>query len=635
MSDSDSGDMERGIAQVMNRLAPGAVFTYAGTDMSMQVTDWQRRPLEGVNKERVADHLAGRVEGFRNADRPRWADIRERDMDFFRPIASDDDTRSIGVMGEFFPLTAVCRECDAVTHRNSPRGLRHTDGRCPSGSCNGGLQQLQFALVHECGALTNITPSGCPNHGQDAVYLKKGSPEEMRTWAFRCRRCSAYDESLNGPCSECGDFIPSATPLQAGSVYYPQRDSMVEIPPLGLADDQELPYGEPWARVLIAGFLGEPDFISEGVLPEEVALHEGMSTEDIQGFIDQGVDRDTLMDILESASPGGGYSRNAVTALTEDRLDLPTGREWYTLVSHQLFTFLRCTSTDGSELDSDDDLGRQPSSTSLASFIHDDSFTEKHPEARFYRQQLSNIGVADAWVIDNFPLLNLLFGYSRGTPTAGETDLRHFDHPYDASTLTVYGDRSPSEAIVLELDRAAIIRWLIQDGPLDRADAPDLEDESALKQWFLENIDPRQTQDPFTSMDDGMTAITYRLIHSMSHALMRNASDQCGLGGDSISEMILPNVPAIILYASSMKHFALGGMFTLFKTRINDWVEDTREFTEQCIYDPACRTADRGAACHACLHVSEFNCEYFNEQLDRRLLVGDDAEGIGSFWDMD
>ncbi|RLM48669.1 hypothetical protein DVK06_17590, partial [Halorubrum sp. Atlit-28R] len=37
-----------------------------------------------------------------------------------------------------------------------------------------------------------------------------------------------------------------------------------------------------------------------------------------------------------------------------------------------------------------------------------------------------------------------------------------------------------------------------------------------------------------------------------------------------------------------------------------------------------------GAACDACIHISETSCEYFNHALDRRLLEGGD--GLVGFW---
>jgi hypothetical protein len=112
---------------------------------------------------------------------------------------------------------------------------------------------------------------------------------------------------------------------------------------------------------------------------------------------------------------------------------------------------------------------------------------------------------------------------------------------------------------------------------------------------------------------------------------MNTASNQCGLDSDSISEMLLPTVPAIVLYAKSTEHFALGGMFTLFKTRLDKWIREAKAHASRCIYDPACLKGEDEAACHACMHVSEFTCDFYNNALDRRMLVGD-GNNPPPFW---
>jgi hypothetical protein len=625
MSFDEGAEMERGIAQVMNTMAPGAVFSYARRGVTMRVVDWDHKPLDVADADRIVDRVAGQVESFRNGTDVPWGDLRDRDVSFYRVTS---------VEGEFFPLTVVCKRCNAVTFRDTAGGLAQIDGSCPRDHCDGGLQQLQFVLVHDCGALSNIEPSPCQDHGWDYVHLNRGAPEDLRTWSFRCRvdGCS-FESDLGGPCDGCGDYVSFPTPVEAGSVHYAQRDAFAEIPMVEVKQG-DVPYGEEWSRVLMAGYLGDPDYRSEGVTPERVALNPGLSPEKIDEYIQKlGEDnRETVLDMVEDMTPGPGYGRNTVVRMNRDDITAPDDREWHTLVADQLFTFLRCTEPYAGDEDDLEDIETQPTTHSLDHYLEQDDFVEKHLEAKFYRKNLRTLGIADAWVVDNFPLLNILFGYTRDSPSAGQTDLRSFEHPYDDEAVPIYGDRSPSEAIVLRLDRQRIVEWLLTNGSLVAADAPETDDETELKCWFLENIDPREVQNPFSSIDDEITEEVYTLIHSLSHALMSTASDQCGLDSDSISELILPNVPAIVLYAKSMEHFALGGMFTLFKTRINDWVEDTKEYTEDCIYDPACQSSTGGAACHACLHVAEFTCEYYNQTLDRNVLVG--STSVDPFWNL-
>lgn len=340
--------------------------------------------------------------------------------------------------------------------------------------------------------------------------------------------------------------------------------------------------------------------------------------------------------MLLQARMGGAPTRGKVVAQNSGRVTVPASDQEeeaaYTAISHELFTFLRSTNgyEGGGMRDSIAD--RHPTPRNLSEFADNDEFRDKYPQAKLYQQKLDRIHVRDAWVVDNFPLLNTVFGYTRASTDAKETALRSFQHPYGLDALTVWGDRSPSEAIVLELDRAAIVEWLKENGYLTGIVEPDSNDDAQLKAWFLSNVDNTQVQDPFTPIEDELTRVIYRLIHSASHSLMSTASEQCGLDSDSISELILPTVPAIVLYAQSMEHFALGGMFTLFKTRIHPWIDDAVEHAVRCIYDPACLEDKDGAACHACLHVSEFTCQYYNGALDRGLLVGNEYHT--PFWEV-
>jgi hypothetical protein len=263
--------------------------------------------------------------------------------------------------------------------------------------------------------------------------------------------------------------------------------------------------------------------------------------------------------------------------------------------------------------------------------LDQEDFLESNPEAEVYPEKLQRVNISSAWVVDNLPLLNYTFGFTRDRPERSRTDLQPFPHPRGEDSTPVYVDQTPSEAIVLQVDRAAIIEWLDEKGSLRGVERPETDDESDLKEWFLENVDTNELRDHYSPIENDLTREVYTLLHSMSHALMRTASGQCGLDSNSISEYVMPSIPAIFLYASSTEHFSLGGMHTLFKTRIHPWVDETIADVQQCVYDPVCEHED--GACHACLYMSEVACEGANANLDRRYLVGGDRDRIPAFWE--
>jgi hypothetical protein len=614
----ENAEMERGVAQVLANFVPGDLFDYGRYGITMMVDEWHEKEMD-VGSRRIANHIEGRVTSFRNGHRAPWSELEDAQIDVFRPLQ---------VYGEIFPTTMVCKRCDHVEYRDSAKSFKYSNGYCTRGECNGQLQQLSFVATHDCGEIFTLTPSPCDSHGYDDLRLNRGVPEDMRTWSFQCGICRQRTGELDAYCERCEEPVRSAQPTNAGSVFYPQREVIVDIPHVGVKED-EIPYGEEWTRILMAAHLGDVDLSEKDVTLEEIAINEESEEEVLEDLYEQ-FGEEWVEENKEQAlqiAMGNSPSRGTVVAQNRDKVELPAEDSEqegaaYTTVAHELFTFLRATrGYEGSSMRQEVEK-RHPTPRSLSEFADDEKFVEKYPQAKLYREKLDRINVSEAWVVDNFPLLNTVFGYTRDSPDASETTLRAFEHPYNLDALTVWGDRSPSEAIILELDRAAIVNWLVENDYLTEAEAPDRDDDKELKGWFLNNFDNTQTQNPFTPVEDEITDVVYRLIHSSSHSLMKTASEQCGLGADSISELLLPSVPAIVLYAQSMEHFALGGMFTLFKSRIHPWIDDAVDHASRCIYDPACIDDDEGAACHACLHVSEFTCEYYNGALDRELLIG-------------
>lgn len=152
-----------------------------------------------------------------------------------------------------------------------------------------------------------------------------------------------------------------------------------------------------------------------------------------------------------------------------------------------------------------------------------------------------------------------------------------------------------------------------------------------------------------TSDEDGGFA-RFLLIHSLSHALMREFALESGYAVASIRERIYAAAPdsdtgpmaGLLLYTSaSDSEGTLGGLAKLGEP---DQLE--RNLTEAliavqlCASDPPC--AERvpepddfvlnWAACHACLFAPETSCERGNQLLDRTVLVETfQATGIGFF----
>ncbi|MBW8485559.1 DUF1998 domain-containing protein [Actinomadura parmotrematis] len=136
----------------------------------------------------------------------------------------------------------------------------------------------------------------------------------------------------------------------------------------------------------------------------------------------------------------------------------------------------------------------------------------------------------------------------------------------------------------------------------------------------------------------GWPGLRFLALHTLSHLLIRTIALECGYSSASLSERIYSPTPedperaGILIYtAVPDADGTLGGLVSLAEPA--ELVRLTRRALTgalHCSSDPLC--ADRlpnppdedvlhGAACHACLFVSETTCERGNKFLDRRFVV--------------
>lgn len=130
--------------------------------------------------------------------------------------------------------------------------------------------------------------------------------------------------------------------------------------------------------------------------------------------------------------------------------------------------------------------------------------------------------------------------------------------------------------------------------------------------------------------------LRYVLLHSLSHALLRQFSIECGYGAASLVERIYASdgdepMAGILLYtAAADSEGTLGGLVALGGPEIlGRHLERACTEAGLCASDPLCSEHEpgddvlgiHGAACHACTFAAETSCERGNKYLDRTLLV--------------
>ena len=190
------------------------------------------------------------------------------------------------------------------------------------------------------------------------------------------------------------------------------------------------------------------------------------------------------------------------------------------------------------------------------------------------------------------------------------------------------------EGIFLELNQKKLAQWEQDEQIQKRAQKIDSE---WIREW-------RQRYGPDSLPPSKITA-RFLLLHTFSHVLMRQLTLDCGYSSASLRERVYSGDDesamsgVLIFTATSDADGTLGGLQRQAdSSRIATTIKSAIASTEWCSSDPLCiqdvfarPNSFLLAACHACVLAPETSCEYFNQFLDRALLIGNlDCEGFFS-----
>jgi len=161
----------------------------------------------------------------------------------------------------------------------------------------------------------------------------------------------------------------------------------------------------------------------------------------------------------------------------------------------------------------------------------------------------------------------------------------------------------------------------------------------SLRQEFLDSHKAWRKLRKLEPFGDDFPGIRLVLLHSLSHALMRQIALDCGYTAASIRERLYSRQPGqeggpmagILLYtAAPDSEGTLGGLVELGDPlTLGRHLQQALESIRLCASDPLCAehrpdTTGRGihgACCHACQFAPETSCERGNRYLDRAVLV--------------
>lgn len=193
------------------------------------------------------------------------------------------------------------------------------------------------------------------------------------------------------------------------------------------------------------------------------------------------------------------------------------------------------------------------------------------------------------------------------------------------------------EGIFLRFNSARLAEWLLR---------PDVKAREAA---LLKGHKAYRTARKLSPPEENFPGITFVLLHTFAHVLIRELALECGYSAASVRERIYaseygeaPEVAGVLIYtAAPDSDGTLGGLAQLGQPeRLGELIRQALQRARICASDPLCGehvpNHDRslhGAACHACSFVAETSCEVGNRYLDRTLLVPTLAGVNLSFFD--
>ncbi len=595
--------MTRGKQQVLYNYLPGRTFDFEKVAVIARVEVIRGTAVNDLNMSMVLLKVSEQARAWNSDMRPVLRDDVLRDPTRF-VLVDPEDVRSV-----LFPNVFWCqnRSCGVVADRTG-RTIPQTN-RCPV--CRSGkLLQIRFVRVHRCGALAPLVPPACRRCGKSSqIALDTRGSERISNFRWVCRSCGAAQTLFSGRCSSCQ--WPGDTKLRnmdieihrAGRTFYAHSAVLLNTPNRELNNFLSV---AGWQHVAAAKYLGLP-----------AVARRPLSS--FSPTIAAGGPNDTT---LSGADVESLLARQASNELTPEQM----AQELASLLQRR-----RSEQTAGNPATITQDLVRR---TGVPAVVWEEAGQEML-EALLPFEIGRPVGLTDAeaptgaraaatrlrfdnvFLYSDFPIVTATYGYSRAAYTPNDCRLNAFPaDPNFSGRLPIYVDRIQADAISISLDADAMLRWLRANNLVPVVPAGDDAVMSA-RAYFVQLFAGANLRETIRGNDE--LRLVFGLLHTLAHLCVRQAAMLCGLDMTSISEYILPRALTISIYCNHRFGATIGALTALFEQSFNDWLQSVQS-QRQCIYDPVCR--DREGACHACAHLAETSCRFFNLNLNRAFLFG-------------
>lgn len=622
---SSKKQMKRGKNQSLYKYLPETWidFSVRGKERRQyiaRVLRWNSEKLDGINAKRLIRTVNESVRSFENQAAGHGqvapivgfgAELTKDNCDVLTPKASDEER---GIVAQISPLTFYCKLCNKVYQFSSEEEYQKRR-YCSNPECHHSeLAQFRQIYFCKCGYATDRHNPRCPEHGYQ--YVKW-----YGNYDFICTKCKR-PIPMQVKCPVCGEILRPKVALDPAQFF------VFSLSLIDLIDEK------------LESFISGTEYGPYITFAYWIGM---ISKEDLDEIIKNGIVSDPEIyqkiydKMYQQMLPLGETTAAQAAKIAADQ---QCGNRFNEIVNN-LKTRIFTTENDLSSIAESileydlvtrlDDVSDLESAIKVARLLN----TNANPEQ--YAQVADRFGISSARVCDRIPFISCSYGYTRVESEWKDGVQLHALKEEKPGRKNVYATKLNTEGVLFEFDRKKIIQWLLVNGVINQDESPNLDSEEEIKLWYINNIKPSLIH-PFLTIDETASKETYhvyRLIHSLSHLLIRAAADIGGLGKDSLSEYIFPGIPAVLIYCQNSQGFNLGSLFNTFEAYFDKWINKAYSNAQKCIFDPIC--IERQKACTGCLFVNEVSCQHFNKDLDRALVIGhvdrETQQRTSGFWE--
>jgi hypothetical protein len=565
----------------------------------------------------------------------------------------------VGIIVDPFPLLLECRKCGSLDYYKRTYDDNHAAivSRLKGGKtlecthCRGPMQQIPLISVHRCGLLTPISlPRPAMRSNKIKLDYKSSTVSQSRVVDLETKKdignilqyapCNACSQS-NPEAERQDGLIPKVVSPAGGDAYVTHNLQYISLDTASsnlirqlmaeTADKSEIGHG-------ILDALVKPDNREKACHRFKTMMSldtEDESVQDAQKDLDKAVNRHSKAKAKLASDPEDDFIQDMVEGLEEQIAKLmkklsklsPFASPEYTLpasILDKLTAQRRCYEV--MFLDHDAKATSKPLELSKL----DEGHKKDSKEAEW-------ISLCETFGIDNISHLSDLkvvlsaIGFSREIrkPSHEHTVpviLNGFTESVSQSTKGqhfLYGMTARTEAIWLRLDASKVLQWMVENFDLILPDETILHSKEKSHLYILEQcpvlLEDMSEIQQASEKNHPLETAPFQLLHSISHSLVDTAKLYSGYDQSTLMEYILPADLSVIFYVTSVQNYTSGGLLTMFRHHLIDWISDASEKNLTCLMDPVC--SEESGACPSCIQISR-GCETFNTGLSRSHLVG-------------